>query len=344
MHIFELQNTLMAYYFNLTYGFIGLFGGVLGLWSARRWGGFSSTYGKSIIFLSLGLLSQWLANAIWAFYNIVLQIETPYPSVADIFFFLAMPLYATALIYLTASAGGKISFKSVYHKIIFTLLPFTAMAIAYNYWLRDSFQYSTPLQTFFDIGYPLGAAFTLSLSLICLLVVRNKVGGIMSAPIVFAIFAYFVQFIADNTFLYTLYSETYYNGNWVDVLYALALTSMSSAILNFSSVFEKVASMTDAVEMDLGSMLPMENIDSISGVEGESLIRQIVEDQSNIIGSSTAYDIVNKIKGLQIINGSLLVQKGADTSTVIRDLTQAFYSLFGKTALFRIKDTLIKYS
>src|SRR3989344_2051513 len=75
LHIYgNLETSSEPYWFNISYGFIALIGGLLGLSLSKKWGGFSSLIGKSIAFLSLGLLSEWVANVIWAYYNIFTEI------------------------------------------------------------------------------------------------------------------------------------------------------------------------------------------------------------------------------------------------------------------------------
>lgn len=52
------KETFQNYLFGATYGLVSLWGGIWGLVISKKWGGFSSTIGKAIILLSLGLLAQ----------------------------------------------------------------------------------------------------------------------------------------------------------------------------------------------------------------------------------------------------------------------------------------------
>src|SRR4051812_45188649 len=83
-----------VYYFNWFYGLIALTGSLYTIFFvARKWGGYKSVIGKSLIFISLGLLSQWFGLQIWTYYNLILKIEVPYPSFADIGYFALIPFY-----------------------------------------------------------------------------------------------------------------------------------------------------------------------------------------------------------------------------------------------------------
>ena len=68
---------------------------IIGFYVAYRYGR-SQVFGKSYIALSLGFLSIFLAEVTYMVYDIIYNIE-PYPSIADVFFFL---LYPCLLIYL----------------------------------------------------------------------------------------------------------------------------------------------------------------------------------------------------------------------------------------------------
>ena len=73
------------YGFTLIYGSIFLSGAVIGIANAFRFG-ITSTVGKSLFSLGLGLLSWQIGLWIWVYYNVVLNVEVPYPSLADFFF------------------------------------------------------------------------------------------------------------------------------------------------------------------------------------------------------------------------------------------------------------------
>ena len=236
LHTLGNLDSFEPYWFNISYGVIGLIGGLHGLSISKRWGGWSSMIGKSVLLLSFGLLSEWLAVTVWSFYNIVLKVEVPYPSIADLFYFAIIPLYSFAMISLANSAGAKFTLKRYKAKLNAILIPLGMLALAYYLFLKEGLEFTNSFVTFFDLGYPLGYAITLSIAILTYFLTRSYLGGMMKTVVLFVLVAYLVQFTADYGFLYTNLQGTYYNANWVDLLYAAALTVMSIAIIQFGNV------------------------------------------------------------------------------------------------------------
>jgi len=69
---------------------------IIGFFLTYRYRG-SLVFGKSYLMLSLGFFSLFIAEVTYSIYDLVLEIE-PYPSIADIFFFVYIPLLITHLI------------------------------------------------------------------------------------------------------------------------------------------------------------------------------------------------------------------------------------------------------
>ncbi|MDO8499775.1 MAG: hypothetical protein Q7S66_03895 [bacterium] len=76
-----------------TYGLAALFGAVAGLINFKAWGGMKSVVGKSMVMFSLGLFCQEFGQVIFSYYAFFVHIDVPYPSLADVGYFSALPLY-----------------------------------------------------------------------------------------------------------------------------------------------------------------------------------------------------------------------------------------------------------
>lgn len=77
--------------FNNTANLIAIFSSVaMSLITVLRLG-FKSTEGKYYLFLVVGIALWALAHSIWAYFELVLGIATPYPSIADFFWLLGYP-------------------------------------------------------------------------------------------------------------------------------------------------------------------------------------------------------------------------------------------------------------
>src|SRR3989338_5160192 len=90
--------------------------------------------GRAIIFLSLGLIFWGLGTYVFSgLYNIVLKIAVPYPSMADVGYILALPLWAIGIFNLSRVTGVKYGLQSSSGKTLFLLIP--AVVIAMSYYL-----------------------------------------------------------------------------------------------------------------------------------------------------------------------------------------------------------------
>ena len=108
------KNSSINLAFVFAYGFIPLFGGLFGLQNAKRWGFFKSSMGKALLFLSLGLISLSNGEMIWTlYYNILLNIEIPYPSLADGSFILSWPLWIIGIFFLSKATGAKFGLRKL---------------------------------------------------------------------------------------------------------------------------------------------------------------------------------------------------------------------------------------
>lgn len=236
-----LRESAHNYFFGLSYAVIALVGGGYGLVVWQRWGAWKSAIGRGIIFISLGLLSFAFGQLVWSYYNIVLQVEVPYPSIADIGYVSTIPLYFLGMFLFAKAAGAKYGIKAVGGKIIVVLVPIIVLGFSYYFFLADyEFDFSDPVRILIDFGYPLGQALTISVALVAFLLSNKFLGGIMKSKIQFLIFALVFQYATDFLFLYRASQGTYYNGGLVDFMYATSFLIMALVIVGFNSAVEEI--------------------------------------------------------------------------------------------------------
>lgn len=226
-----------SYIFDWTYGLIGLTGALYGIFSVSKvWGGYKSVMGKGFIFISCGLLAQWLGLQIWTYYNIVAKVAVPYPSLADLGYFGLVPFYTLGALMLARASGAKFSIKTKHGKAYSVLIPLCMLILAYALFVKDIGITKTNLiKTFFDFGYPLGEIIPVSIALITFLSARKLFGGKLKNRIIYLLFAFSFQFLTEYYFLYTSGKNTYYNGSFSDLLYATSYTIMSLGLISFKS-------------------------------------------------------------------------------------------------------------
>lgn len=229
------HHTPEAYYFDWSYGLIGLTGSLYSIfYISKIWGGFKSVIGRGLIFIPFGLLGQWIGLQIWTYYNIVLKIAVPYPSWADVGYFSLVPAYTLGSLMFAQATGAKFNLKTKKGKIFAFIIPAIMLLLAYYLFVKDiGITKNNFIKTFFDFGYPLGEIIPVSIAMYTLSYSKKFFGGKFRNRILYLIFAFSFQFITEYYFLYTSGNNTYYNGSFSDLLYATSYTIMSLGLLSF---------------------------------------------------------------------------------------------------------------
>ena len=216
-------------------------GGFNGLLIAKKWGGVRSLVGRSILAFSLGLLCQGLGQSVYTFYLFHLHIEAPYPSLGDFGYFGTIPFYIYGVILLARISGVKISLKSYGKKIQALLIPLAMILISYFLFLRHyTFNFSVPVKTFLDFGYPLGQSIYVSLAILVFVFSKKILGGIMRLPILLLLIALVFQYLSDYIFLYQFNNEQWYVGGINDFMYLLSYFLMTTSLIYIGHVFSKI--------------------------------------------------------------------------------------------------------
>ena len=238
----QVFNLHEKYVWGSLYQTIAFIAGVYGLIQSRKWGGFKSLLGKSIILFSLGLLFQCIGQTVYSYYNLVAQIEAPYPSLGDVGYFGSVILYIGAVLTLARVAGAHISFKSFAGKLQTIILPLIILFGSYYIFLQGyQFDFAQKIKIFLDLGYPLGQAFYVSVALLTLVLSRNVLGGIFQKPIQFFLLALIIQYVSDFNFLFHANNGTWYVGGFGDFMYMTSYFIMGLAIIQISKVFVDIA-------------------------------------------------------------------------------------------------------
>lgn len=225
--------------FGFTYGGFSVWGGLIGLLTARKWGGFSSLIGKSIIFLSLGLLMQAFGQYSFWFYNVFLHTDVPYPGIPDIGFFGSIPLYIYGAYLLFKSSGSRFALTSLTNKSQAVVIPLLMLSAGYYLFLRDyEVDFSAPLNVILDFGYPLGQAIYISIAILTFNLSRKILGGVMKLPILVLLIAFIAQFIAEYSFVY--FQESFFPASFIDYLYLTAYFLMSFGLIYFKAVADQL--------------------------------------------------------------------------------------------------------
>ncbi len=232
-------------WFSGTDGLVALAGAIIGYTAARKWGGFKTVLGKSLMFFSIGLFAQEAGQLIYTYYVYGANIQIPYPSWGDVAYFGSTLSYIVGAYYLTKTVGVKFSLKSSKYKAIAFIVPVILLISSYGVLLHNH-QYDTskPITVFLDFGYPMGEAIYISLAIIAFLLSRKLLGGLMRTGIMFVILALLVQYVSDSNFIYQSSRGTYLGGQYADLLYLIAYYVMTLAMIKFHVTYNSLRQKT----------------------------------------------------------------------------------------------------
>ncbi|OGG15735.1 hypothetical protein A3D77_01780 [Candidatus Gottesmanbacteria bacterium RIFCSPHIGHO2_02_FULL_39_11] len=223
------------------YGIVALWGGIWGIIIAQKWGGMKSLTGKTIFMFALGLFAQEIGQVSYNYYIFVLKQSVPYPSIGDFFFYITIPFYIAAIIYLAKASGVHVSLRSVRNKFQAVLIPLGMLLLSYFIFLQGyKFDWSNPIKVFIDFGAPFGQAIYISLAILTFTLTKGVLGGMMKSKVLFILFALLAQYVADWVFLYQASRETWVAGGINDYMYLTAYFIMALALLQLKTVYTKL--------------------------------------------------------------------------------------------------------
>jgi len=218
------------------YQILAIIGGIVGIIISRSFGGFKSWLGKSVLFLAIGLFLQSFGQSVYSYFNIVAQVQAPYPSIGDIGYFGSVIAYILGVLCLARVSGAKFSLKLYRNKIQALLLPLIMLLGSYAVFLRSyQFDWTNWLKIFLDFGYPLGQAFYVSIAILTLILTRNMLGGVMKKPMVLILISLIIQYVSDSNFLFQANNGSWLVAGYGDFLYMASYLMMTISIIQIGS-------------------------------------------------------------------------------------------------------------
>lgn len=224
---------------NLGYSFstavLAFFGGVFGILISRRWGGVKSAVGKAVLLMSLGTLVWSLGNFVWSYYIFFLHTEIPYPSLADIGYSLAVPMWVAGVYFLSQATGARFTLRKARGRMMLVVLPVLAALVSYYFLFVVARGSSMEvegglLKIFLDFYYPIGDWIILTVSFLLFGLSWEYLGGRFRLPVFILLIGFVFMFMADFSFSYTTTVGSYFNGSYPDLLFATALFVMGFGI------------------------------------------------------------------------------------------------------------------
>jgi len=238
LQISGLQTSIWNYMYSFSFSLVPLVGGLFGIFLSRSWGFLSSAIGRAILFISAGLFFWGVGSMIWAYYNVFLDIAAPYPSLADASYVLSWPLWVIGIINLSRATGAKFSLRKVKGRIFLFIVPLVFIALSYYLLVtvaRAGYisDFSDALKVFFDLGYPIGDVVIVSLAVLIYGLSFKYLGGKFKFTIIILLLGFVFNYLADFIFSYTTTIETFYVGNFGDLIFTFALFLITFGVLGF---------------------------------------------------------------------------------------------------------------
>ena len=230
-----LIDTKINYFFGVGLGILPVVAALFGFKNGFIWGGFKSAMGKTLYFLAAGLMTWGIGTLIFAFYNLVLDIAVPYPSIADVFYIVSWPLWTFGMISLSNATGARFRFGQLTGKLIFFLIPLAVAAFSYYLLITVARGGSIAtdgnfIGTFVSFAYVLGDVIILTITLLIYGLSFRYLGGYYKWSIFALLIGFGVNYIADFFFALTTTKASYFVGDWVDLIFTVAFFLLGLAV------------------------------------------------------------------------------------------------------------------
>jgi len=196
----------------------------------RYWDKIGSRLSKIWLCFTLGMLLWFLGEFGWAVYTMVLNVEIPYPSIADAFWLIGyVPLFIALLLYVQMFQPAiSVKMFSVTGTIVAGLSVMAFSPLMTSVLVEASQQDFVTLSI--SLAYPsldliLFLEAVLGLLVFTVTRLKGRIGvawALMNAAIL-------ANVIADMAFSYTTLNGTYYNGHPLELLFHMGYLSFALA-------------------------------------------------------------------------------------------------------------------
>ncbi|OGG31359.1 hypothetical protein A3A63_02235 [Candidatus Gottesmanbacteria bacterium RIFCSPLOWO2_01_FULL_46_9] len=208
------HQSLYHYLYNFAASIL-YFLGMITAFRSASWFRTTSTVGKMLLFTGLAFLLNGLANITWVYYNIVLAVELPYPSWADLFFILYYPALAMSFIQLLRMVKPAMTKRRILETIGLFLFSFVIVYLLIRPELPAG---QITFVNILDLLYPLGDVTLMTLALLGFRLAGDKMRSILP----YFILALLFDVVTDILFSYTSKSGYYFNGSIIDFMYVIS--------------------------------------------------------------------------------------------------------------------------
>ncbi|OGG53889.1 hypothetical protein A2851_03225 [Candidatus Kaiserbacteria bacterium RIFCSPHIGHO2_01_FULL_53_29] len=324
----DITSGFYNYLYSFLFGLIPLFGGIVAMLRSDIWGRFKSAVGKAVFFTGLGVFCWGVGELIWSYYNLVLNVAAPYPSLADIGFAPSIFFYSLGAYYLSKAAGAQFGLRHPLAKVFVAVTPL--VVFAFSWWMLIMVarggvlvpEGEPLLKAILDIMYPLGDFVGLAIAIIVSGLSFRYLGGRYMWDIIAIFLGLFFMYVGDTIFSYTTTVGTFYNGQFGDLMLSTGTFLLTYGALGFSTVkvgFENIQALGAVTTERIKTVL-------------DNVVAKIIKEQELVIGP-LAWAEAQKVQGLHIDKqrGEVGISNG-DPKAVVDRLVAQYERLFGKAS------------
>ena len=209
----------------------GIVGFIISLIAVKKIG-LRNNIGKSILILGLSSICSAVGIIIWDIYIFALGIEIPYPSIADIVWFIQSILLITGTFYLSKLFASRITSKFIITGVILMAIisPILISMVGGLPEIQEANAWST---TFFDLHYTFVDTIVATMVGILLIIGRGKIFSGLAVYII----ALSLLTIGDVIFALRTEAETYYVGDISDFILNMSQVLTAVSIYLISKTF-----------------------------------------------------------------------------------------------------------
>ena len=229
----------LNYGYSFLMGILPFLGGLLAMIRARDWSSTQGFISKGVTFLGLGLFCWGCGELIWSYYNFFAHVSAPYPSFADLGFAPSVFFYCIGAVYLARAAGADLGLRRRFATLFMIVAPVVMFFISYYFLVTVARQgvllsnTDSVLKNFFDVAYPLGDFISLTAAVIISGLSFKFIMKEYRVAILSILSGLFVMFVADSVFSYTTSISMYFNADFGDLIFTLALFLLTFGVLGF---------------------------------------------------------------------------------------------------------------
>ncbi len=219
------------YLYNVAYSLLFFYGGVVALYGALSLR-LRGNFGRAQLGFAIAFITQAVALWMWTYYNLILGVEIPYPSWADLFFLIFVPTAGMATWYLMKIYQWEIKSRLVLESVVMLGI-FSYVILAYVN-IPDLSEGLSMLEKAMNVIYPLSDAIIFAM---VYLVLRAS-GGRVQQGIILFLSGLAVHSIGDFIFSYRTAAGTYWNGDVSDIALTIAGFLMSMGFIYIVASFK----------------------------------------------------------------------------------------------------------